>query len=610
MTEINEVVESILSNISLVNVISRYVKVKKSGKNYMGLCPFHPDSKSPSLSISEDKGLYHCFGCGASGNVITFISKIEGIPHIEAIKRLAYEIGIDITLGGKGEKEKYIHTNQLAANHFHNYLLQNLNKNGVLTEFIKNRQIDDSLIKKFNLGFAPFDAYKFIDELKLYDLNKNVAEKLNIIGYTKVANKSYFKLQKRFIFPIMDINGYTIGFGGRILGQNPDSPKYINSSNSPVYNKSKTLYGLNFAKEEIKNKDLVILVEGYFDMMSLYKFGIKNVVASSGTALTQYQVNLIKRFTEKVAVFYDSDDAGQKAAFRSIELFIKSGVTGKIYTLPVKDPDEYIYKYGKENFYGLLKNKGICFVNFYLSALKKLYNFSVKKEKKDAYAQALELSHIIDDNDEKEIFLTKISECFNYKAIFVEEDYKKHHITPSQFHGKNEEKKLSENRVKDNYSTSFEKFLSFIFQYYSKIEKDLDTVDYKYLPANKYKTILRALLDFIEINNEFDAGKFIEFLTRDGKDELVSLVVELLFSDKLKKDNVEIANTFKKLRLQTELFGTAILIDELSKKICASGQNSGFLYTDLADLNLHISELKKKLGGLLYGSSKTIGKGN
>ena len=130
------------------------------------------------------------------------------------------------------------------------------------------------------------------------------------------------------------------------------------------------------------------------------------------------------------------------------------------------------------------------------------------------------------------------------------------------------------------------------------------------MPVNKYKTILRALLDFIEINNEFDAGKFIEFLTRDGKDELVSLVVELLFSDKLKKDNVEIANTFKKLRLQTELFGTAILIDELSKKICASGQNSGFLYTDLADLNLHISELKKKLGGLLYGSSKTIGKGN
>ncbi|MCK4644287.1 DNA primase [bacterium] len=608
MANLNEAVDAVLGNINIVSVISRYLTLRKGGKNHMGLCPFHSDSKSPSLSVSEDKGLYHCFGCGASGNVITFISEIEGISRFEAIKALANEIGIDITSGyQKGKREKFLQITQLAAKTFHNNLINEIKLNPTLRKFIKDRHITENIAKQFFLGYAPFDADRYVDELKLLGKDVDVAKDLGVIAISR-AGRPYFKMHDRFIFPITDINGYPIGFGGRTLSKDETIPKYINSQNSPIYNKSKSLYGLGLAKDYIKVEGNAILVEGYFDMMTLFKAGIRNVVSSSGTALTPEQVLMLKRLTDKILVFYDSDDAGQKAAFRSIEILLSSNIEGKIFKLPVKDPDQFINERGAEEFKEVLNKEGILLEDFYLFYLSRVYDLSVKKQKQEAYSKALDLLRVIADNDIKEKFLGKIADFFQYSNIFVEEDYQKGTLRVKAAKPEKVSRKINLDSLGKKYHEAADNFFQILFRHAARYEEDVLKIDLNNFPVGDFRELLASLLDYLDMNGKFESNGFISFLADNEKEELVSSAVTYIMSNEEgaqeEEEQKDDTSHFHLYRLQMELFGIRINVNNI-KKVMTSPMESKkakmMHFKDMSTLNNRIVDIQKELGGYLHG---------
>ncbi len=361
----NEKFEEIAQANDIVDVISGYIDVKKKGKSFLAVCPFHPD-KNPSLHISQQKQVYHCFSCKASGNVYTFIQNYEKITFIEAVEKLAARAGIELKKNllkpdHANELTRLYEINKSAAKYFHKNL-ENLT--GSEKEFVYNylakRKIEKQLITKFGIGYANKSWDGLLSYFREEDIfnNEDIEKSGLIIKSEKDENKYYDRFRGRIIFPIFNESDKVVGFGGRKLYEDDLGGKYINSPESKIYYKSKVLYGLNFAKEKIRYYDYVILVEGYMDIVSLAKSGIENTVASSGTALSEEQVKLISRYTKNICVLFDSDLAGIKAAKRGIEIILEAGLDLNVISLPEgEDPDSFINKNGKEEFEKYLNNK-------------------------------------------------------------------------------------------------------------------------------------------------------------------------------------------------------------------------------------------------------------
>lgn len=361
----NEKIEEIAQANDIVDVISGYIEVKKKGKSFVSLCPFHPD-KHPSLHISQQKQVYHCFSCKASGNVYTFIQNYEKITFVEAVEKLAARAGIELKKNllrpdHANELTRLFEINKSAAKYFHKNLTD---LTGSEREFVYNyldkRKIEKQLITKFGIGYAPKNWDGLLSFFREEDIfNNDDIEKAGlIIRSEKDENKFYDRFRGRLIFPIFNESDKVVGFGARKLYEDDLGGKYINSPESKIYSKSRILYGLNFAKEKIRYYDYVILVEGYMDIVSLSKSGIENTVASSGTALTEEQVKLISRYTKNICVLFDSDLAGIKAAKRGIEIILEAGLDLNVVSLPDgEDPDSFINKNGKEEFEKYLNNK-------------------------------------------------------------------------------------------------------------------------------------------------------------------------------------------------------------------------------------------------------------
>ena len=404
----DELVEEIRSKNDIVDVISGYVRIQKKGSNYMGLCPFH-NEKSPSFSVSASKQIYHCFGCGAGGNVFTFLMNYENFTFQEAIKELASRANVDLpeleySAEYKKEADKkaiLLEINKEAAKYFYYQLRQESGKIGY--RYLAGRELSEETIKKFGLGFAN----KTSNDLTLYLRQKGYSDEQIIQAGLATADERYGvhdKFWNRVIFPIMDINHRAIGFGGRVMGDG--NPKYLNSPETPVFDKSRNLYGLNFARTARKNN--IILCEGYMDVISLHQAGFGQAVASLGTAFTAGQANLLRRYTENVLLAYDSDGAGTSAALRAIGILREVGLTGKIIDLkPYKDPDEFIKNLGQEAFQDRIDNAENSFMfeirilerqfdlsdpegktKFHREIAKKLCQFSEEVER-DNYTQAV-----------------------------------------------------------------------------------------------------------------------------------------------------------------------------------------------------------------------------
>ena len=346
-----EFIEEVRQRNDIVDVISGYVNLKKSGSNFTGLCPFH-NEKTPSFSVSGGKQMYYCFGCGAGGNVFTFIMNYENFTFPEAVKLLAERAGVNLPeieyseeiKKKENKRAKLLEVNKEAAKYFY-YQLRS-DKGAIGYRYLSGRQLSDETIRQFGLGFAN----KTSDDLTRYLKNKGYSDEiLKEAGLASFEERfgMHDKFWNRVMFPIQDINHRVIGFGGRVMGEG--TPKYLNSPETPIFDKSRNLYGLNFARTARKNN--MILCEGYMDVIAMHQAGFHQAVASLGTAFTPGQANLLRRYTEEVLLAYDSDGAGVKAALRAITILKETGLSGKVINLePYKDPDEFIKNLGKEAF--------------------------------------------------------------------------------------------------------------------------------------------------------------------------------------------------------------------------------------------------------------------
>ena len=414
-----ELIDEIRNSNDIVDIISQYVILKRSGRNFFGLCPFHKE-KTPSFSVSPDKQIFHCFGCGAGGNVIHFISKIENVDFKESLEILADRVGIKLpTLENNVDskrlelKEKVYEINKLVATYYHETLYKPQAKPA--QEYVKKRKLDNKALKEFCIGYAENAnvLYKLLKE-KGFTEEEILASDLVI----KKGNNYVDRFKNRLIFPIQDIRNRFIAFGGRVLDNS--LPKYINSPENIVYSKARNLYGLNVAKNSKTRK--LIIVEGYMDTVSLHQRGIDNVVASCGTALTEAQGRLLRKYAEKVIISYDSDTAGQAATFRGLEILNNLACDIRILQMEgAKDPDEYVIKYGNGRFNDLVEN-AISLVEFKIKVLKKGLNIENTNDKIKFMNEIAKILGGVDNKIEQEIYIDKISSDYNIskEAIYAQ----------------------------------------------------------------------------------------------------------------------------------------------------------------------------------------------
>ena len=359
-------IEDVKAYHDLVGLISLYIPLKKRGRNFLGLCPFHGE-KTPSFTVSPDKNIWHCFGCHESGDLISFIMKIENIGFSEAITMVANKVGIEIQeekerkFFSKEDRDFYELGNLLYA--AREFFKEQLKKNQAAYDYISNRKINEKSVKEFHLGYAPNN-----DDLLLLLKNKGVNPEYfpkSGLFYLNEANELKPRFRNRIMFPIIDEKGRTIAFGGRIFNNEINTAKYINSEETLLFNKRQVLFGLNQAKSAIQEDNYLILTEGYLDVIMAHQYGFKNTVGSMGTALTEDQIRKIKRFTNTVYLALDSDEAGKKAETRNSELLYAADLKVFLIDYPAKDPADYLTQNGAEGFQMLIKEADSLFLAQY-----------------------------------------------------------------------------------------------------------------------------------------------------------------------------------------------------------------------------------------------------
>ena len=416
----DEILDEVKSSNDIVEVISQYIHLKRSGRNYFGLCPFH-NEKSPSFSVSPDKQIFHCFGCGTGGNVISFISKIEGIGFKEAIEVLAEKANIVLptdqsNIDSKKEelKAKVYKVNSFTAEYYHKKLYEPNSK--IAQEYVKKRKLNNETLESFKIGFSGnFDElYKALRKEGFGD-----PEILESGLVNKNDNGKYIdRYRHRLMIPILDERNRVVGFGGRVLDDS--KPKYINSPENIVYSKGRNLFGLNIAKKGDTKR--LLIVEGYMDAISLHQRGITNVVAALGTALTTQQGWLLRKNTEQVILGFDSDGAGQTAIIRAMEVMQNMGCDMRVLQMTgAKDPDEYVLKYGSARFQKLLDD-AISLVEFRIKVLQQNLNLDSASDKIKFLNEIAKIISKVDNNIEREIYIEKISKGYNIskEAIYAE----------------------------------------------------------------------------------------------------------------------------------------------------------------------------------------------
>jgi len=424
-----ETVDQIIQQADIVEVVGDFVTLKKKGQNMWAPCPFH-NEKSPSFSVSPAKGIYKCFGCGKAGNSVQFIMDVEGIGYVEALKYLARKYAIEIEEEvtpelnqAQSERDSQYILSDFAKNYFHDILLNHEQGKTIGLPYFKDRGLSLPTIQKFELGYS-LEAW---DGLTAKALAQGFTlEFLESTGLTIVKeDKKYDRFRARVMFPIHNISGRVVGFGGRTLKSNDKTPKYVNSPESEIYHKSDVLYGLHQAKQTIRSQDQCYLVEGYLDVLSLSQGGIENVVASSGTSLTEGQIKLIGRYTKNVTVLYDGDAAGIKASLRGIDLILEGGLNVNVVLFPDKeDPDSYIRKVGDTAFKAYIEAQAKDFISFKTELLSEEAQQNPVK-KAEAIRDTIESIAKIPDSIKRAVFLQRCSVIFGIEEQVLITEYNK-----------------------------------------------------------------------------------------------------------------------------------------------------------------------------------------
>ena len=504
-----EIIDEVRQNNDIVDIIGQYVHLTRKGRNYFGLCPFHSE-KSPSFSVSPDRQIFHCFGCGVGGNVYTFLMKIEGIGFKEAIEQLAEKANIQLpTLENTGDtakeelKAKIYKINEFTAEFYHKNLYKPTSKLG--QEYVKKRKLTQETLEAYKIGFSgKYDElYK---ELKKEGFGeKEILES----GLIVKKDKGYIDMYRnRLMIPICDVRGKVIAFGGRVLDDS--KPKYINSPENVVYSKGRHLFGLNIAKNDCKKK--LIIVEGYMDVISLHQRGVKNVVASLGTALTEQQGWLLRKSTEQVILGFDADGAGQTAIERSMEILQKMGCDMRVLQIEgAKDPDEFIVKYGEGRF-KLAVDNAISLVEFKVKNLKKDINLENVADKIKFLNEIAKILAKVENTMEREIYIEKIAKGYNISKEAIYAEVNKLIYTNSRI------EKITESKNKE-------------IQIAKKIEKEETQIAESL--KNRENTIIALLLD-ANINIFQKIKKKVK--PEDFRDEINQKIAKQLYSELEKQD--------------------------------------------------------------------------
>ena len=406
----DEFIQELKARTDIAEVISSYVQLKRSGRSMMGLCPFHSE-RSPSFSVNRENGYFHCFGCGAGGDVITFIRKIENMDYVEAVTLLAQRAGMTVpentTDSGLGQlKVRICELNREAARFYHRQLYSEKGKEAL--SYLRGRGLTEKTIIHFGLGYSPSSRYELVNYLKEKGFSANEMVQANVAVKSQ-RGYIFDRFSDRVMFPIIDLRGQVIAFGGRIMSD--VKPKYLNTSDTPVFNKSRNLFSLQLAKNKAGGR--LILVEGYMDVIALHQAGFEGAVATLGTALTEEQAMLMKKYAEEVVVCYDADAAGQKATERALPLLRKAGVRVRVLRIPSgKDPDEFMRSYGEQGpaRFGMLIERSGNDMDYRLSLLRSSFHLEIPEQRVEYLTRCAELLSRLENPVEQDVYLSRLAE--------------------------------------------------------------------------------------------------------------------------------------------------------------------------------------------------------
>ncbi|WP_455257720.1 DNA primase [Peptoniphilus asaccharolyticus] len=585
----DEVLEKIRAQVDIVDLISDYLPLKKSGSNYMGLCPFH-NEKTPSFSVSPAKGIFKCFGCGAGGDHISFIMQKENLSFREAVEFLANKYNIELKEYKNNEskqhrelREKIYEANRDAAIYYMNCLT----KSSVALNYLKNRSIDKSIILKFGIGYSSDGWTNLYDYLKSKGYGDEELEAANLISKSKRG--TYIdRFRNRIMFPILDISKRVIAFGGRTLDSS--IPKYLNSSDTIIFNKGDNLYNINKVKEENKTGK-IILVEGYMDVISLYKSGINYSVASLGTAFTENQAKLIKKYAEEVYICYDSDQAGIRATDRAIDILLSQNVKPKIIQLTDgMDPDDFVRKYGKLDF-ELELSKAVTYLDYKIAKIKSRWNLNSSEGIVGFTTEVSDLLIRLKNPIERDVYIDKISKNFGIKSESIisyiqlkgrdfKSKLKKDKFVEKKNLVKKEQNSLDVKKSRAQIEVQLISYLIHDRDLFNIVDANLESYEFSGMKERDAFEIIKNLYTESDLDNLEEHIKDNKLISEEYLSKLMGVKVDLRNSTDILK---ELIDTIKNYSLEDRR-------DKLLEKIKSLDGKKEF---DVQELNGLIDELNE-----------------
>ncbi|SFC63179.1 DNA primase [Clostridium uliginosum] len=582
-----EVIEKIREQSDIVDIISESVRLKKSGRNYIGLCPFHND-KTPSFSVSQDKQIYKCFACGEAGNVFTFIMKQKKLTFVETAKYLADKSNIPLNLQGQerpqvSKKKEMLYNVNVESGR---YYFANLQRIMVAKDYFLNRGIKEETIKKFGLGYSNDSWRDLINYLRGKGYKDNLLLEAGLVSKNEKKGNIYDRFRNRVMFPVFDAKGKVIGFGGRVLDDS--KPKYLNSPETIIFQKGINLYGLNFAIKNRIEEDYIIIVEGYMDLITLHQYGITNVVASLGTALTVNQARLLKRYTNNVIISYDADVAGQTATLRGLEILRNAGFEVKVLVIPQgKDPDEFVRSNGKNAFLRLAQD-ALPLIEYRIKRVAEGVNF---KDRNNLIKYGEKVAEVLAELNpvEKDVYIKKISEDTGIKEqalydllsqVMAKKQKENNYMNKKEYFG-------TKLYVEPGYIKAERALLKLMLneEFFDEIKRCINLGDFVIDSHNKiYSLILNSKneesininsyiesrCDDVETSKEWIAIKEHKILDLRNKDRLISDYLNEVKSFKLKLEINSLKNEQRKLEdkgMIEESIKLAIKLTNLSEEL-------------------------------------------
>ena len=566
----DEIIERVKDSSDIVDIISSYIHLKKAGSNFVGLCPFHSE-KTPSFSVSESKQFFHCFGCGEGGDSITFIMKKENLDFIDAVKFLANKYNIEIEEKEVDdeqieEKKRLYDINIEAARFFYNNLL----KNEKALEYLKNRQIDNKTIKRFGLGYSLDSWDSLFDYLTNKGFKSEEIEKNGLIGSKSGNNGYYDKFRARIIFPIIDTRSRVIGFGGRVLDDS--LPKYLNSKDSIIFNKGNYLYGLNLVNK-YSDKKRILLVEGYMDVISLFASGVNYTVASLGTALSERQAKLLKRYGQEVYICYDSDAAGIKATLRAIDILTKEDVKPRIIQLPKgMDPDDYIKKMGNIEF-NMLFTKSLNYVDYKIEISKSKYNLDSIEDKIEFTLEVSRIIKSLESPVEQDVYINKVAENTGISIEAIVEEVKRKRISNNKATNKFKGQKPKISPVRLQIRSGNEKaeldLILLMLEDKDYFEMINDSIDAEVFSNDEFKKIFEIINNEYKSDTTVDLDNLLDIYSKaSGNDEIIdsirghSINYQAIKIDEIIKDLINTLTLNKLIKKRKEILANIEILEK------------------------------------------------